>query len=64
MSKEEMTYESALAELQQIVESIESGRVGIDELETQMARADSLLGFCRERLTGVGKLIEGFGEST
>lgn len=43
-------YESAIAELEQIVESIESEAIGLDELSTQVQRASELIRICRAKL--------------
>jgi exodeoxyribonuclease VII small subunit len=57
-----MTYESAYAELQQIVTDLQSATVGIDELAAKIARAQELIGFCRDRLRATeaetGKMLE------
>lgn len=56
----ERTYESAYAELQQIVQALQREAVGIDELAEKIARAQELIRFCRDRLRmteeAVGKL--------
>jgi len=55
-----LNYESAWAELQQIVLALQNGSIGIDELSTQIERASELVSFCRERLreteAAVGRL--------
>ena len=43
-------YEAAIAELEQIVESIESESIGLDELSTQVQRASELIRMCRAKL--------------
>lgn len=43
-------YEAAIAELEQIVESIESETIGLDELSTQVQRASELIAICRAKL--------------
>ncbi len=57
---EQLTYESAQAELQQIVQDLQNEAVGIDELAAKIARANELIRFCRERLrmteVEIGKL--------
>lgn len=45
-----MSYTEAFAELQQIVEEIESSQIGIDELDAKVKRASALLKVCREKL--------------
>lgn len=61
MKKDEtLTYESAQAELQQIVQALQDETLPIDQLATAIARANALIRFCRERLRAieeeVGKL--------
>ncbi|MFN7115323.1 MAG: exodeoxyribonuclease VII small subunit [Saprospiraceae bacterium] len=47
---ENLTYEKALTELQEIVAALESGTIVIDELAEKTARAAVLIQFCREKL--------------
>ena len=47
---EQLTYESAQTELQQIVQDLQNEVIGIDELTAKIARANELIRFCRERL--------------
>ena len=47
---ETTTYQSAWDELQQIVQALQEGEIGVDDLSTQIARAAELVEFCRERL--------------
>ena len=60
--EESLNYESAYAELQQIVTGLQGETIGIDDLAAKIERARELIRFCRERLrateTAVGK-IEG-----
>lgn len=51
--KENITYEAALAELERIVASVESGELPIDKLTVQLKRAQELLAFCKTQLTQV-----------
>jgi len=59
---EQLNYESAQAELQQIVQDLQNEAVGIDELTAKIARAAELIRFCRERLRTteeeIGKLAK------
>ena len=52
MKKQEakLTYQSAYAELQHIMQEVQSEAVGIDDLTAKIARASELIRFCRERL--------------
>ncbi len=43
-------YQSALTELQSIVDQLQSEEIPIDELSTKIARAKTLITFCREKL--------------
>lgn len=51
--KKELTYEAALAELEEIVSKVERGELAIDQLTTQLKRAQQLLAFCKTQLTQV-----------
>lgn len=51
--KKELTYETALAELEDIVGKVERGELAIDQLTTQLKRAQELLAFCKKQLTQV-----------
>lgn len=55
------SYESALAELEQLVQSMESGRLPLDALLDSHRRGARLLEYCRARLQAVEaqvKLLE------
>ncbi len=45
-----MTYESAIQELQEIVDALQDQRISIDEMEEKIARATDLIRFCRTKL--------------
>jgi len=45
-----MTYEEAIRQLDDIVRQIETGEMGIDQLTTQLKRAQQLIAFCRDIL--------------
>jgi exodeoxyribonuclease VII small subunit len=47
------SYEEALAELERLVSSMESGQMPLDSLLVGYRRAAALLAFCRERLQAV-----------
>lgn len=55
---DQTTYESAFAELQQIVRDLQDESTGIDELSAKIARAAELIRFCRERLRATAEKIE------
>ena len=51
--QEQITYEAALAELEQIVAAVERGELPIDQLTAQLKRAQALLAHCKAQLTQV-----------
>lgn len=48
-----ITYESALAELEQIVSAVERGDLPINQLTSRIKRAQELLSLCKAQLTQV-----------
>ena len=49
MAKEQ-TYETALARLEEIVESFEQNTLELDELSVRLKEAQTLLKFCKDKL--------------
>ncbi len=47
---ESIKYEQALLELEDIAQRMESGEYGIDELTTQLKRANKLMKLCKDKL--------------
>lgn len=47
---EELTYESAAKELEEILEQLKEDKVSIDSLAEKVERASVLLKFCHEKL--------------
>lgn len=45
-----LSYESAQAELQEILHALQAETIPIDDLSNKIARANTLITFCRERL--------------
>jgi exodeoxyribonuclease VII small subunit len=45
-----LTYDSAYAELRQILQNIQDDAVSIDDLKVNIERAGVLIRFCREKL--------------
>ena len=60
-SKKNPTYAEASAELEQILEKIETGEADVDEVVGLVRRGAELIRFCRERLDAarleVGKVV-------
>ena len=51
-------YEDALAELDDLVLAMESGRLPLDELLVAYRRGAALLAFCRDRLQAVEEQVK------
>jgi exodeoxyribonuclease VII small subunit len=62
MSKDP-TYGEAMAEIEEILEKIESGELDVDELTDKVRRVANLLDLCRKKLktteAEIQKVIEG-----
>ena len=56
--KQEMKYEAAFAELQSIVQRMENDELDIDQLTTQLKRAQELIKLCRDKLTKADEEIK------
>ena len=50
MTKEKINYDAAVAEIEEILEKIEEGDLGVDELAEKVNRVSQLLKICRDRL--------------
>ena len=58
MAKEEMKYEQAVRELEQIVERMENDELDIDQLSEQLKRAKVLVKLCKDKLTKTDEEIK------
>ena len=58
MAKAKFSYDKSLVELQEIIEEINSGEIGIDNLEKKVKRARELLKGCQDKLRATEKEIE------
>lgn len=56
--KQEIKYEAAFAELQSIVQRMENDELDIDQLTTQLKRAQELIKLCRDKLTKTDEEIK------
>ena len=63
MSKKKQTYESAIKELQQIVNEMQEEMVSIDEITEKVKRAKELMDFCKNKLREVGEDVSGLLEN-
>ncbi len=50
MAKEKISYESSIKEIEEILEQIETGSLGVDELAAKVTRVTELLKACRQKL--------------
>ncbi len=50
MTKEKINYDTAVAEIEEILEKIEEENLGVDELAEKVNRVSQLLKICRDRL--------------
>lgn len=55
---ERLSYESALQELQRIVDEMQEGAVPIDELALKAKKAAELIAFCRNKLRTIETEIQ------
>ncbi len=51
MAKQELKYEEAVRQLETIVDKLESNELGIDQLSTELKKAQQLIKLCKEKLT-------------
>ena len=55
---EEMKYEAAFAQLQDIVRKMENEAFNIDEIAVQLKEAQRLIKFCKDKLTKTEQEIQ------
>jgi len=58
MAKAKLSYDKSYQELQDIIEAINDGETGIDELQEKVKRARTLLASCQKQLRATEKEIE------
>ena len=58
MAKEEMKYEQAVRELEQIVERMENDELDIDQVSEQLIRAKTWVQLCKDNLTKTDEEIK------
>jgi len=63
MAKAKLTYDKAFAELNQILDDIQSEDVSIDQIAIKSKRANELLKYCRDKLRTIeSQVAENFDE--
>ena len=58
MAKENIKYEDAVSQLEQIVANLEEGGLNIDELSSELKKAQKLIMLCKQRLTKTDEEIQ------
>ncbi len=58
MAKKQITYQSAVNELEEILVAIEENSTEIDMLSEKIKRASELISFCKKKLKSTEKDIE------
>lgn len=63
MAKEKISYEASIKEIEEILEGIENGNLGVDELAQKVSRVTELLKICRDKLykteAQIDKILDG-----
>lgn len=60
---EKFTYDKAKAELEQILQELEAGEVGIDQLAKLVKRANELIKLCKDKLKATDEEVKTILES-
>jgi len=50
MAKKELSYKSAIAEIEDILNTLENGQPDVDDLSDKLKRANELIKYCKEKL--------------
>jgi exodeoxyribonuclease VII small subunit len=64
MSKKNMTYDAAYAELSNILASLQKEDVSLDDLSDKLKRAAELSDFCKTKLRSIEEDIEKISVAT
>lgn len=58
MANKEEKYEQSIRQLEDIVSRLENDEMGIDELTTELKKAQQLIKLCRDKLTKTDEEIK------
>ena len=58
MAKENIKYEEAVSQLEQIIANLEEGELNIDDLSSELKKAQKLITLCKQRLTKTDEEIQ------
>lgn len=56
--EEQLTYEKASKELEELLADLKADKVSIDELALKVERASLLIVFCKEKLSNTEKKVD------
>ncbi|WP_289773656.1 exodeoxyribonuclease VII small subunit [Phocaeicola sartorii] len=56
--KEKLSYKEAMAEIEQVVASLEENKLDVDELGVKVKRVSELLAFCKAKLHDTEEEVE------
>ncbi len=63
MKKESLTYEEAMARLEELARRMENNETGIDQLAAELKEARRLMAFCKEKLYATDEEIKKIWET-
>lgn len=63
MKKESLTYEEAMARLEELARRMENNETGIDQLAAELKEARRLMAFCKEKLYATDEEIRKIWET-
>lgn len=55
--KENLSYQAAMTELENIMKSLEAGQLDVDDMVKQVQRASELISFCQQKLSKTEEAI-------
>jgi len=58
MSLKKITYNEAIAEIEEVLEKIENEELDVDELAEKVKRVSALLKLCKEKLFSTNEQVE------
>ena len=64
MTKKDISYNDAIAEIQQILQEIESEKIDIDLLSEKVKKATELIAVCKQKLKKADEEVENLLKQT
>jgi exodeoxyribonuclease VII small subunit len=59
MEKKKLSYKDAVAEIEEIIDKLENEELDVDDLVAKVQRVTYLLKFCKDKLNGAEKEVQG-----